>query len=81
MGFLCWCIIGLLTGLASRVILHGRPGGLVPTLVLAIVGALIGGYISAFLNDATLAELSPEGLLAALAGALVMLQVVRKLRI
>ncbi|WP_067705299.1 MULTISPECIES: GlsB/YeaQ/YmgE family stress response membrane protein [unclassified Erwinia] len=81
MGLLCWIIIGLLTGLASRIVLHGRPGGRVPALVLTVVGALIGGYISAFLNDAMLAELSPEGLLAALAGALVMLLVVRKLRI
>ncbi len=81
MGLLSWIIIGLLTGFLARRFFPGRPGGLIPTLVLAVVGALIGGYVSAFFNYGTLAEIEPRAILIALAGALMMVLVVKKLRI
>lgn len=81
MGLLSWIIIGLLTGFLTRRFFPGRPGGLIPTLVLAVVGALIGGYISAFFSYGTLAEMEPRAMLIALAGALIMILLVKKLRI
>lgn len=81
MGLLSWIIIGILTGFLTRRFFPGRPGGLIPTLVLAIVGALIGGYIAAFFNYGTLAQSDPRALLIALAGSLLMVLVVKKLRI
>ena len=81
MGLLSWIIIGLLIGLVTRRFFPGRPGGLVATLVLAVVGALIGGYISAFFDYGTLAGMDPRAMLIALAGALIMVMLVRKLRI
>ncbi|MBV4366085.1 GlsB/YeaQ/YmgE family stress response membrane protein [Erwinia sp. BNK-24-b] len=81
MGLLSWIIMGLVTGFASRYFFPGRPGGLVATLVLAVVGALIGGYISVFFDYGTLAAIEPRALLIALAGALLMVLVVKKLKI
>lgn len=81
MGLLSWIIIGLLTGFLTRRFFPGRPGGLIPTLVLAVVGALIGGYVSAFFSYGTLAEMEPRAMLIALAGALIMILLVKKLRI
>lgn len=81
MGLLSWIIIGLLVGFCTRRFFPGRPGGLVPTLVLATIGALIGGYVGAFFNYGTLAEIEPRAMLIALAGSLLMVLVVRKLRI
>ncbi|MBN7121267.1 MULTISPECIES: GlsB/YeaQ/YmgE family stress response membrane protein [Erwinia] len=81
MGLLSWIIIGLLVGFLTRRFFPGRPGGLIPTLVLAVVGALIGGYVGVFFNYGTLSEIEPRALLIAIAGALLMVLLVKKLRI
>ena len=46
MGLFTWLLCGLLLGLLKRLLLPGRPGGLVATLTLSMIGALIGGYIA-----------------------------------
>lgn len=81
MGILSWAVIGLLVGVITRRFFPGRPGGLIPTLVLAVVGSLVGGYISTFFNYGTLAEMEPRAMLIALVGALLMVLLVKKLRI
>ncbi|WP_455811983.1 GlsB/YeaQ/YmgE family stress response membrane protein [Pseudomonas graminis] len=81
MGLISWIIIGLLVGFIARYFFPGRPGGLVPTLVLAAVGALIGGYISTYINGSTLATIDPHTMLTSLVGAVVMTGIVKILRI
>lgn len=81
MGLFCWIVIGLVIGFVSRYFFPGRPGGLIATLVLATIGALVGGYIGAFFNYGTLADPEPRALLIALVGALLMVLVAKKLRI
>ena len=44
MGLLSWILFGLLAGVAARAIVPGRQAtGCLPTLVVGIVGAAIGG--------------------------------------
>lgn len=81
MGLISWIIIGFLVGFIARYFFPGRPGGLVATLVLATVGALIGGYISTYINDGRLATVDPHAMLTALVGALMMTGIVKILRI
>lgn len=81
MGLLSWIMIGAAAGLVVRYFLPGRPGGFVASLILAIVGALIGGYISSYFEWGTLTMIHPRGLGLALVGALLMLLVARKLRL
>lgn len=81
MGILSWMIIGLIAGFVVRKFFPGRPGGLIPTLVLATIGALIGGYISSYFGWGTLAALDARALPVALLGSVAMLLVVKKLRI
>ncbi|MBG6225130.1 putative membrane protein YeaQ/YmgE (transglycosylase-associated protein family) [Arthrobacter sp. CAN_A2] len=46
MGIIGWLILGLLAGAIAKLILPGRQsGGWVITLVLGVVGALLGGFI------------------------------------
>ncbi|WP_343552204.1 hypothetical protein [Pantoea sp.] len=81
MTLVMWIVIGLAAGWCKRVIFPGRPGGFVPTLMLAMIGALIGGYIATYFTTGDLATLAPAGFISALIGALLMLLVAAKLRI
>ncbi|WP_043442922.1 MULTISPECIES: GlsB/YeaQ/YmgE family stress response membrane protein [Arthrobacter] len=46
MGIFGWLILGLLAGAIAKLILPGRQGGgWIITLVLGVVGALLGGFI------------------------------------
>lgn len=81
MALLSWIIIGLLVGWLKRFFLPGRPGGFAATLVLAVIGALVGGYVATYFNEGNLATLQIGALAVALLGALLMLLVAAKLRI
>ena len=46
MGIIGWIILGLIAGAIAKALLPGRQGGgWVVTLLLGVVGALIGGWI------------------------------------
>lgn len=81
MGLFTWLLCGLLLGLLKRLLLPGRPGGLVATLTLSMIGALIGGYIATYFELGSLDTVHIGALGMAIAGALLMLLVVARLRI
>jgi len=46
MGIIGWIILGLIAGAIAKAILPGRQGGgWIITLILGIVGALLGGFL------------------------------------
>jgi uncharacterized membrane protein YeaQ/YmgE (transglycosylase-associated protein family) len=46
MGILGWIVLGLLAGAIAKLIMPGNdPGGFIVTMLLGIVGAVIGGFI------------------------------------
>lgn len=46
MGFLGWIVLGLLAGAIAKLIMPGDdPGGFIITILLGIVGAVIGGFL------------------------------------
>ena len=46
MGIISWIIVGLLVGLLARFLLPGRdPIGILGTIALGMVGALLGGWL------------------------------------
>lgn len=47
MGIIAWIIVGLIAGAIAKAILPGRQGGgWFLTLILGVVGAIVGGLIS-----------------------------------
>jgi uncharacterized membrane protein YeaQ/YmgE (transglycosylase-associated protein family) len=47
MGILGWIVLGLLAGVIAKAILPGDdPGGIIITMVIGIVGALLGGFLA-----------------------------------
>ncbi len=46
MGFLGWIVLGLIAGAIAKLIMPGDdPGGIIVTMLLGIIGAVIGGYL------------------------------------
>jgi uncharacterized membrane protein YeaQ/YmgE (transglycosylase-associated protein family) len=74
--FMWWLIVGLAAGLVARFILPGKqPMGLFGTLLLGLLGSLIGGAISAAIYGFNPMEpgFHPAGLVMASVGALILL--------
>jgi len=72
MGVLGWIIFGLVVGAVAKFLMPGRdPGGVIVTMLLGIVGAVVGGFLGRAVgwygpND-------PVGFVMALLGAIVLL--------
>ena len=50
MGIFAWIIFGLIAGAFAKFIMPGRQGGgIILTIVLGIVGAVVGGFIGTHL--------------------------------
>jgi len=75
MGILGWIILGLIAGAIAKLILPGRQGGgLIVTLLLGVVGALLGGWLGSVLFNVPLEDFwSLQTWLLAIAGAIVVL--------
>ena len=75
-GFL---VAGLIIGLLARLILPGRQKiGIVWTLVLGVVGSVIGGVIANALNTGDVMELNFIGFIAAVVCSVALLAVAER---
>lgn len=46
MGILAWILFGLIVGAIAKLVMPGHdPGGIIVTIALGIIGALVGGFI------------------------------------
>ncbi|SDL01484.1 Uncharacterized membrane protein YeaQ/YmgE, transglycosylase-associated protein family [Arthrobacter sp. ov407] len=77
MGFLAFLILGLIAGAIAKAILPGRQGGgIIITLILGVVGALLGGFIGSALFHVPMGEFfSIWTWLLAIGGAIIVLLV------
>ncbi len=59
MGIISWIILGLIVGALAKWIMPGKdPGGIIITIVIGIVGALIGGFLSSLVGLGTVTGLN-----------------------
>jgi uncharacterized membrane protein YeaQ/YmgE (transglycosylase-associated protein family) len=78
MSILGWILFGLIVGVVAKLIMPGPdPGGMIVTIFLGIVGALIGGFIGRMLG--WYGEGDPVGFIMAVIGAIVVLFGYRKI--
>jgi uncharacterized membrane protein YeaQ/YmgE (transglycosylase-associated protein family) len=79
MGIIAWIVLGLLAGLIARAVLPGNDSiGMIATVLVGIVGAVIGGFISELLGFEGLGSFFElRTWLIAIAGAAVLLLLVR----
>lgn len=81
MGILSWLILGLVVGVLAKWIMPGRdPGGLLVTIAIGVVGALVGGFIAAQLGLGSVQGFDLRSLAIAIGGALLLLYGYRRFR-
>ncbi|QEE61197.1 GlsB/YeaQ/YmgE family stress response membrane protein [Salinibacterium sp. dk2585] len=75
MGIIAWIVLGLIAGAIAKAILPGRQGGgWIATLVIGVIGALLGGWIGSAIFGVGLEEFwSIQTWLVAILGALLVL--------
>jgi uncharacterized membrane protein YeaQ/YmgE (transglycosylase-associated protein family) len=77
-GIVGWIIFGLIVGAIAKLFMPGRdPGGIVVTILLGIVGAVVGGWLGRALGFYGPNE--PAGFLMSLVGAVLLLWIYRAL--
>lgn len=78
MSILIWIVFGLIVGALAKLIMPGKdPGGIIVTIVLGIVGAVLGGWIGQALG--LYGPNESAGFFMALIGAIIVLLIYRLL--
>jgi uncharacterized membrane protein YeaQ/YmgE (transglycosylase-associated protein family) len=78
MGIIAWLLLGLIAGLIAKAVHRGErdPGGIIGTMAVGVVGALVGGFIASRLGLGSIDSFFSVGTwLIAIGGALLLLVV------
>jgi uncharacterized membrane protein YeaQ/YmgE (transglycosylase-associated protein family) len=74
MGLLAWIVMGLLAGIVAKVIMPGPDGGgIVMTILLGVVGAIVGGFVGQLLGLGTFSGFDLRSFGLAVLGSLLLL--------
>lgn len=78
MGIIGWIIIGGLVGAVAKLLMPGKdPGGFIATVILGILGSVVGGFIlGLFLPGRSIFQ--PAGFIGSVAGAVLLLWLYRR---
>ncbi|WP_303981762.1 GlsB/YeaQ/YmgE family stress response membrane protein [Dongia mobilis] len=81
MGWLAWILFGLIAGIIAKFIMPGRdPGGFIMTIVIGIVGAMLGGWLATQLGLGDITGFDIRSFIIAVAGSLILLFIYRRIR-
>lgn len=77
MGIISWIVLGAIAGFLANMIVGGREG-LIGTIILGIVGAVVGGYIATTVfHKGDVTGVNIESIVIAVLGAILVLFVWR----
>ena len=80
MGIISWIVLGAIAGFLANMIVGGREG-LIGTIILGIVGAVVGGYIATTVfHKGDVTGVNIESIVIAVLGAILVLFVWRALK-
>ena len=80
MGILGWILLGIVAGVIAKALLPGAdPGGFIVTVIIGIVGALLGGFLARALGlgDPIDEFFDVSTWLAAIIGSIILLVIYR----
>jgi uncharacterized membrane protein YeaQ/YmgE (transglycosylase-associated protein family) len=73
-GFLSWIVFGLIAGALAKLIMPGpQGGGILLTILLGIVGSIVGGFLGTLFGFGDISGFDLRSLLLAVGGGLVAL--------
>ena len=77
MAIIAWIVLGAIAGFLANMIVGGREG-LIGTIVLGIVGAVVGGWLAGtFLNLKDPTGINVQSIVVSVVGAIIVLFVYR----
>ncbi|MGL5596773.1 MAG: GlsB/YeaQ/YmgE family stress response membrane protein [Aeromonas sp.] len=80
MGFFTWIVLGLVVGVLAKWIMPGNDGGgFIKTVMLGVIGAMVGGYVGTLLGLGSVTGFNFGSIGIATVGALIVLFVYNKI--
>ncbi len=80
MGILIWLLVGLIAGALARFLVPGNdPMGWGGTMVLGLIGSLVGGFLGNLVSDGDF-DVTSAGLIGSVIGAVIALLIFRALK-
>lgn len=79
MSLLSWIAVGLLAGLIARWVVKDDRTGCIYTMVVGVLGAIIGGWLMASIDSAGVNDFSLRSIAVAAIGAVLLLLVLQAL--
>ena len=77
MGIIAWVVLGAIAGFLANLLVGGREG-LIGTIILGIVGAVVGGWLAGtFLKLKDPTGINVESIVVSVIGAIIVLYVYR----
>ena len=79
MGIVSLIIVGLIAGILAKIAMPGPdPGGIILTIVIGVVGALIGGFVvNSLLGGPGVTGINLSSILVATLGSIIFLAIYR----
>jgi uncharacterized membrane protein YeaQ/YmgE (transglycosylase-associated protein family) len=78
MGIIAWIVVGLIAGALGKLIMPGDdPGGIIVTILIGIVGAFVGGFLTSLLGFGGVTGFNLWSILVATVGAIILLAIYR----
>lgn len=81
MGFFAWIIFGLIAGIIAKLIMPGKdPGGFIITIIIGVLGALVGGWLGTALGLGSVDGFNLGSFAIAVLGAILLLAIYRMVK-
>lgn len=81
MGIIAWIVFGLIAGAIAKLLMPGKdPGGFIVTILLGIIGAVVGGFIGRALGFGDVTGFNFGSFAIAVLGAVLLLIVYRMVK-
>lgn len=76
-GLLGWILVGLIAGLLARWIVRDSRTGCIYTVVIGVLGAIIGGGLMALIDEESVDDFSVRSIIVAAIGAVLLLLILQ----
>ncbi len=77
MGILAWILLGLVAGWIAGLVMRGGGYGIVGDIILGILGALVGGFLSSTLLGVGVSGFDLTSIVIAVLGAIILIAISR----